>query len=56
VCVSEAPEVFRADENTGQVVLVDAEPEESLRPKVALAVKYCPTKALAILLDPETVD
>jgi ferredoxin len=48
VCVSEAPEVFQADEKIGQVVLLEAAPNEELRTKVALAVKYCPTHALSV--------
>jgi ferredoxin len=47
VCVSEAPEVFAGDERKGQVIVLDPSPPEALRSKVALAVKYCPTRALA---------
>jgi ferredoxin len=48
VCVSEAPEVFAADEKKGQVILRDPTPDEQLRTKVLLAVKYCPTRALIL--------
>jgi ferredoxin len=51
VCVSEAPEVFAGDEKKGQVVVLNDSPAEELRAKVAAAVKYCPTRALAILED-----
>lgn len=49
VCRSEAPEVFQVDEETMQVRLLQEEPPEQLRPKVALAVKYCPTMALSLV-------
>ena len=48
VCVSEAPEVFEADEKKGQVVVRDASPAEDSRARVALAVKYCPTRAIVL--------
>lgn len=47
VCCEEAPEVFGADEDT-RVKVLQEEPPEALREKVALAVKYCPTRALRI--------
>ena len=48
VCVSEAPEVFRVDERTGKLTVLQERPPEELRSKVLLAVRYCPTRALAI--------
>ena len=48
VCVSEAPEVFAGDEKKGQVVVLDEMPPEDLRAKVALAAKYCPTRAITV--------
>ena len=48
VCESEAPEVF-AVPKSGQVTLLEETPAESLRGKVAMAVKYCPTHALKIV-------
>ena len=48
VCVSEAPEVFAADEKKGQVVVQDPSPTEDSRARVMLAVKYCPTRAIAL--------
>ena len=49
VCAGEAPEVFELDKTTSKVVVRDQSPPESLRPKLAAAVKYCPTRALRIL-------
>jgi sterol 14-demethylase len=49
VCMSEAPEVFRVDEKSGQMTLLDERPPEALRAKVAQAVKYCPTHALKLV-------
>jgi ferredoxin len=50
VCESETPEVFTVPKS-GQVSLLDETPPEELRPKVELAVKYCPTHALKIVED-----
>jgi ferredoxin len=51
VCVSEAPEVFAADEKKGQVVLRNPSPGDDSRAGVKLAVKYCPTRALFLSED-----
>jgi ferredoxin len=51
VCEDEAPEVFRVVEKVGaydHVELVVEEPGEELRPKVELAVRYCPNRVLSI--------
>ncbi|WP_182523900.1 ferredoxin [Nocardioides dongkuii] len=48
MCTGEAPDVFAFDEDTDLVVLTQEHPDESLRPQVAAAVKYCPAMALAI--------
>jgi ferredoxin len=48
VCMSEAPEVFSVPPD-GQVELLQESPPDELRPKVELAVKYCPTHALKIV-------
>lgn len=45
VCENEAPEVFSVPKN-GTVTIVMESPPEELRPKVQLAVTYCPTGAL----------
>ena len=47
-CQQEAPEVFGFDEDTDQVVVLQENPPESLRPEGAAAVRYCPAMALAI--------
>lgn len=48
LCQGEAPTVFGFDEERDVVVLLDERPEESLRPDVRTAVKYCPAFALSI--------
>ena len=48
VCKEEAPEVFDVDRDQSQVIVLHESPPEELRAKVALAVKYCPTRALAL--------
>ena len=47
-CASEAPEVFRLDPKQNKVEVLVDRPDESLRAKVELAVRYCPTRALSI--------
>ncbi len=51
VCMSEAPEIFRVDERNGELTLLQEQPPEVLRSKLALAVQYCPTHALSIVED-----
>ncbi len=48
VCVNEAPEVFEIDRDENKVVLLQERPDPSLREKVELAVRHCPTRALSI--------
>ncbi len=48
VCAAEAPEVFRVDEDSRKVVLLDETPHANLRDKVDLAVRHCPTRALTL--------
>ena len=48
MCQGEAPDVFGFDEDANQVVVLQENPDESLRPQVAAAVKYCPAMALAV--------
>ena len=48
MCQGEAPDVFGFDEGTDLVVVHQEHPEDSLRPQVEAAVKYCPAMALAI--------
>ncbi len=48
MCQGEAPDVFGFDNAADRVVVLTEHPDESLRPKVAAAVRYCPAMALAI--------
>jgi ferredoxin len=50
-CAAEAPEVFAVDERASKVIVRIERPDESQRPAVKAAVKYCPTRALALLED-----
>jgi ferredoxin len=49
--VSEAPEVFELGDRAAAVTVLDEHPPESLRAQVEQAVKYCPTRAIAIVED-----
>ncbi len=51
VCMSEAAEVFRVDEKSGQMTVLQEHPPDALRAKVEQAVKYCPTHALRMVED-----
>jgi len=46
-CMTEAPELFQAD-NAGNLTVLQACPREDLLEKALLAEKYCPTKAIKI--------
>jgi ferredoxin len=46
-CVFAAPQVFELDEE-GELVLLDDEPDESLRAAVEEASDVCPTQAITI--------
>jgi ferredoxin len=48
VCQGEAPGVFGFDEDADRVVVLAENPDESLRPQVLAAVRYCPAMALAL--------
>ena len=48
LCQGEAPTVFGFDADADVVVVLEEHPDESLRPAVAEAVKYCPAFALSI--------
>jgi ferredoxin len=48
-CAGEAPELFALDAATSKVVVLEANPPEALRAKLAAAVKYCPTRALRLV-------
>jgi ferredoxin len=47
VCMDEAPEVFRVDDD-GTVRVLQEEPPEALRRAVEDAQRYCPTAAIQI--------
>ena len=47
VCVNEAPEVFQLEGDGPVSILLDEAPE-SLRAKLADALRYCPTGAIAV--------
>jgi ferredoxin len=48
VCVDQAPEVFKVDENDFLHILIE-NPPESLRRKVEAAVRLCPRQAISIV-------
>ncbi|HNN48979.1 MAG TPA: ferredoxin [Marmoricola sp.] len=48
LCQGEAPSVFGFDRDADCVVLLEEHPEDSLRPAVDTAVKYCPAFALSV--------
>jgi ferredoxin len=48
LCQGEAPTVFGFDADADVVTLLDEHPDESLRPAVTQAVKYCPAFALSM--------
>ncbi|HWJ81440.1 MAG TPA: ferredoxin [Nocardioides sp.] len=48
LCQAEAPDVFGFDTDADVVVVREEHPDESLRPAVTTAVKYCPAFALSI--------
>lgn len=48
VCQGEAPDVFGFDADADRVVVLQAQPAESLRDDVARAVRYCPAMALTL--------
>jgi ferredoxin len=48
MCQGEAPDVFGFDDATDQVTVLQEHPDESLRPQVRAAVRYCPAMAIAI--------
>lgn len=50
VCESEARQVFAVSKK-GELSILDETPPAELRPLVELAVKYCPTRALRIVVE-----
>ena len=47
MCQGEAPTVFGFDADADVVTVLDEHPDESLRPAVQAAVRYCPAMALS---------
>lgn len=48
MCQGEAPDVFGFDDAADQVTVLQEHPEDSVRPQVQAAVRYCPAMALSI--------
>lgn len=48
LCQGEAPTVFGFDRDADRVVVLEENPDDSLRPAVETAIKYCPAFALSI--------
>ena len=48
MCQGEAPDVFGFDEDADVVTILEEHPDETLRPQVETAVRYCPAMALAL--------
>jgi ferredoxin len=48
MCQGEAPSVFGFDADDDKVTVLQQHPDESLRPQVQTAVRYCPAMALSI--------
>lgn len=47
-CVMAVPSVFDLDDDTGKAIVINAEPDESLRAAVEGAVRGCPVRAISI--------
>jgi ferredoxin len=47
-CVAQASEVFDQDDDTGIVVLLDAEPAGDLAQQADLAAQMCPARAIMV--------
>jgi ferredoxin len=48
MCQGEAPTVFGFDQGADLVTVLEERPDDSLRPQVEGAVRYCPAMALSI--------
>ncbi|GED99315.1 ferredoxin [Gordonia crocea] len=49
MCEMEAPDVFEAQRD--HVLILNPTPDDSERPAIEAAVRYCPTQALRIVED-----
>ena len=47
-CLLAAPDVFDLPDDADQVVVLDAQPVEAMRPQVTRAVGVCPVSALSM--------
>jgi ferredoxin len=47
ICMEQAPEVFKVDDND-ELHILDESPPEDLRKKIEAAVRLCPRQALAL--------
>ena len=47
-CLLAAPDVFDLPDDADQVVVFDADPDDSLRPAVVSAAAMCPAQALTV--------
>lgn len=47
-CVMAVPSVFDLDDETGKAVVIDAEPDDSMRAAVDGAVRGCPVRAIRV--------
>jgi ferredoxin len=54
MCQDEAPDVFGYDGDADRVTVLQEHPDESLRPQVQAAVRYCP--AMALFLEDDTAE
>jgi ferredoxin len=52
MCQGEAPDVFGFDADADRVVVLQQHPDDSLRPQVEAAVRYCPAMALTLEVEP----
>jgi ferredoxin len=47
-CVVAAPDIFDIDEQAGTAIVLQATPDDSLRPAAEDAVRQCPTEAITV--------
>jgi ferredoxin len=47
-CVVSAPDIFDLDEQTGTAILLQENPNDSLRAAAEEAVRQCPSEAISI--------
>jgi len=47
VCMGEAPEVFRLNDD-GEITILQESPPDGQRKKVQMAARFCPTGAISI--------